>query len=203
MYIDLVPGSISLLQSTPPNPHIFRPSFLDVRSHVLQTTRSISLQRLFSPQYPRRKNQVGITQRVIRMQMRYKNNLQFASLKRRNPILLCRRCPPYDSRTAVDQVRPIIHHHRHRRPPPLRIRTRSPRSQHHYASGRSGMVVGKTILSKPARTRSNRRRNQYKKEFLHPKPPSPRFRLATSAICHLPALTLTPILTKLLVHHGF
>ena len=158
MHVDFVSRSVSLLQSPPPNPHIFRPSFLDVRSHILQPMRTISLQRLRPPQHPRRKNQVRIAQRVIRMQMRYKNDLQFFCLQSRNPILLRRRRPPHHSRTAVDQICPIIHHHRHRRPPPIRIRTRIPRPQNHHASSRSGM-----ILSEPAGTSSNRRQ-EYKKD---------------------------------------
>src|SRR6266851_4024371 len=47
VHINLVSRGVSLLQSPPPNPHIFRPSFLDVRSHILQPMRTVSLQRLF------------------------------------------------------------------------------------------------------------------------------------------------------------
>src|ERR1700680_317890 len=137
--------------------------------------RTISLQRLRPPQHPRRKNQVRIAQRVIRMQMRYKNDLQSFCLQSRHPILLRRRCPPHHSRTAVDQIRPIIHNHRHRRPPPIRIRARIPGPQYNHASSRSGMIP-----SESAGATSNRRQ-EYNKN-LHSKPPCPRLQLVMSVL---------------------
>jgi hypothetical protein len=175
MHVDSVSRSVRLLQSPPPNPHILCPSLLDVRSHILQPMRTISLQRFRPPKHPRRKNQVRIAQRVIRMQMRYKNDLQFFCLQSRNPILLRRRCPPHHSRTAVDQIRPIIHHHRRRRPPPIRIRARIPGPQYNHASSRSGRIP-----SESARTTSNRR--QEYKNNLHSKPPCPRLQLVMSVL---------------------
>src|SRR5260370_9441267 len=166
MHVDFVSRSVRLLQSAPPNPHILFPSLLDVRSHILQPMRTISLQRLRPPQHPRRKNQVRIAQRVIRMQMRYKNDLQFFCLQSRHPILLRRRCPPHHSRTAVDQIRPIIHHHRHRRAPPIRLRARIPGPQYNHASSRSGRIP-----SESASATSNRR--QEYNNNLHSKPPWP------------------------------
>jgi hypothetical protein len=170
MYLDLVSSRVSLLQSPPPNLNVFRPGLLDVRSHILKPTRTISLQGFFSPQHPRRKNQIRIPQRVIRMQMSDKNNLQFLSLQSRNPIPFRRCRPSHHSRSAVDQISPIIHDHRHRRPPPIRVRTRIPRPQHDHACGRRALIVGQTtagetIVRRPTRTTS--KRHHYKKESRH------------------------------------
>src|SRR6266849_10749915 len=52
VHIHFVSRRVSLLQSAPPNPHILRPSLFDVRSHILQSTRTISLQSLSPPQHP-------------------------------------------------------------------------------------------------------------------------------------------------------
>src|ERR1035441_9105033 len=101
MNIHLVSGGVSLLQSALANSHIFRPCLFDVRSHALQPVWTISLQRFFPSQHPGRKNQVWITQRVVRMQMGYKNNVQFFGLQGSDPILLRRRRAPHYSRTAA------------------------------------------------------------------------------------------------------
>src|ERR1039457_2521635 len=90
MNIHPVPGGVSLLQSAPANSHIFRPCLFDVRSHALQPVRTISLQRFFPSQHPWRTNQVWITQRVVRMQMGYKNNVQFFGLQGSNTIFFFR-----------------------------------------------------------------------------------------------------------------
>src|SRR5580700_10734789 len=129
-----------------------------MRSHILQSMWTVSLQRLRPPQHPGRKNQVRIPQRVIRMQMSYKNNLQLFSLKRRDPIRFRRRSAPHHTRPTVDQVGPIIHHHRHRWPPPLRISPGIPRPQHHHVS--RGCL---TIFSESASANSNRHPNQQNK----------------------------------------
>src|SRR4029077_17302765 len=102
-----------------------------------------------------------------------KNDLQFFCLQSGNPVLLRRRCPPHHSRTAVDQIRPIIHHNRHRRPPPITIRARIPGPQYNHASSRSGMIPGES-----AGTTSNR--CQEYKNNLH----SPTSVPSTPA-CHL------------------
>src|SRR5713101_8241716 len=59
MHLDLVSSCVSLLQSPLSNPHIFRPSLLEVRSHALQPTRTISLQPLRPPQHPGEKIRSG------------------------------------------------------------------------------------------------------------------------------------------------
>src|SRR6202453_3929451 len=169
MHIDFVSCSVSLLQSAPPNAHILHPSLLDVRSHILQPMRTISLERLRPSQHPRRKNQIRIAQRVVGMQVSYKNNLQFLSLKSPNSIPPPRAPPPHHPRTAVDQICPIIYHHRDRRPPPVRVRTRISRSEHHHASRRA------MILSESRRTCSHHHRqgpsqekDREEKKFRHP-----------------------------------
>ncbi len=141
--------------------------------------RTISLQRLGSPQHPRRKNQVRIPERVIRMQMSNKNNLQLRSLQSRNPIFLrgCR--SPHHSRPAVDQISPIIHHHCHRRPPPLRIRARIPRPQHHHASRRRRLFL--SIWLCPSTYPRDSHAYHHQKESRHRKPPCPRIPLITTS----------------------
>ena len=76
MHVDFVSGCVRLLEPPQAQPHIFRPGFLDVCCHALEPAWPVSFKWLRPFQHPRSKNQVGIPERVVGMQMRDKHNLQ-------------------------------------------------------------------------------------------------------------------------------
>ena len=70
-----------MFQTLNSNLVIFSISLQDMKGHVPKTRGSVRLKRLFSAQHPRTKNQIGITERVIRMQMRDENRFEIDDIQ--------------------------------------------------------------------------------------------------------------------------
>jgi hypothetical protein len=121
------------------------------------------------------------------MEMRNENDLQFFRLQSSDSALLCRCRTPHYSRPAVNQIGPVIHHHRDRRSPTIRIRAWIPRTQHDHASSRHDQIVQETVLCQPTGASGTcDERYQYEKVFIQSK--SPGFDLGLDF-----GLALTPV----------
>ncbi len=123
MRMNFVARLIRRLASINPNPDILPISLGYMPRHPPNPPRTIKFKRHSPLQSPRSKNQIRQPDRMVRVQMSSKRNLQ---IRRFNPR---RNRSPNHPRPKIDQVRSPASHHRHRRPRPIRLSIRRPRPQ--------------------------------------------------------------------------
>ena len=95
----------------------------DVLGHRLDPFGAMDFQRDFASDEPRRQNEIGVTHRVIRVQVRHKDHAQTYRFKGANIFVESRGlCSPHDARADINQVGHAVDHDRGGRPGAIRVR---------------------------------------------------------------------------------
>jgi hypothetical protein len=123
----------------------------DVLGHRLDPLGAVDFQRDFASDHPRRQNEIGVTHRVIRVQVRHKDHTQAYRFKGANTFVESRGlCSPHDARADIDQVGRAVDHDRGGRSEAIRVGTGRAGSKHDDPGGRLGLSFGR--IDKPKNT---------------------------------------------------
>src|SRR5712671_1827843 len=130
--IDTTPIRFESLWAMYPIGDVQFPRFGDVLGHRLEPRRAIDIEWLAPAHDPRGKDQVGITCRMIRMQMRQKDLVQLGrpEAECRHAVVISSRYSSNDARTEVDKIRSFIDDDGSGRARPIRVRARSSGPEH-------------------------------------------------------------------------
>ena len=92
-YVKPADVAVAMLEAVGANVDVFAVSREKVVSHGFKTGRTVNFERVLSAKHPRTKDQVRITEGVIGMRVRQKQNVQPSGSQRRDASLVRRRTP--------------------------------------------------------------------------------------------------------------
>src|SRR5688500_13372322 len=106
MDVDFVAGRVRRLESLQAVAGVRAVGSEDVIDHRLRPWRPVYDERLVTLERPRREDEVGQAECVVRMEVREKQDAELTRLERLHPVTAgCRRGPPHDAGAGVDEVR--------------------------------------------------------------------------------------------------
>src|SRR5437588_252307 len=134
--VHFVTSPVAVLEAVGANGDVFAVSGEQMVGHRFESSRTIGLERIFSAENPRTEDEIGVTERVIGVEVCDEKRLEILNGKARDAFPERRARATNNARTTIDQIRCVVDYDGNRRAGAVRIGAGISGAEHHHLRAR-------------------------------------------------------------------